>query len=197
MPLKSRPRALSQKEVVVARRAHAASARCSNPENLSNFEFQICISAPAPAWFLPAEGRMWSKKQSTAGEQHRPAARLGSSSCTAGVGVWGGWRGANASALSQSGTAEYGSRSVFLLREDPTPRALAAFILPRGTGALLSTGAGRGLGAALGQPGSTTAFEVKKSPEIPPPKKEHCPCPCPCSRQRDRAAEVGWRREKA
>lgn len=63
MPLKRRPRALSQKEVVVARRAHAASARCSNPENLSNFEFQICISAPAPAWSLPAEGRVWSKKQ--------------------------------------------------------------------------------------------------------------------------------------
>lgn len=183
MPLKSRPRALSQKEVVVARRAHAASARCSNPENLSNFEFQICISAPAPAWFLPAEG-----VEHKAGEQHRPAAGLGSSSCTAGVGVWGGWRGASASALSQSGTGEYGSRSVFLLQEDPTPRALAAFILPRGTGALLSTGAGRG----LGQPSSTTAFEVKKSPEIPP-QKEHCPC----SRQRDRAAQVGWRREKA
>lgn len=129
-----------------------------------------------------------------AGEQHRPAAGLGSSSCTAGVGVWGGWRGTSASALSQSGTGEYGSRSMFLLREDPTLRALAAFILPRGTGALLSAGAGRGLGAALGQPGSTTAFEVKKSPEIPP-KKENCPCPC--SRQRDRAAEVGWRREKA
>lgn len=90
----------------------ATSTRCSNPGNLSNFEFQMHVSAPAPARI--GAGRVRSRVRSSTS--------LGSSFCIA---ECGGLEGGSGSVLSQEGLVV---TAAFLLWE----WVLATVSLPQG-----------------------------------------------------------------